>query len=394
MRTESADRRNVLIVDDDQKVRDLLVELLRQEGYEVVAASEGRSALEAMRSFAPDVVISDVVMPIMDGIELCRWLKQDERTVDVPVLLISGIRKSDEDSLEGLVAGAADYLEVPFRHEELLAKVARLTERHRVEKHYKQIVEQAADIIYTRDMRGYITSINGAGVRFFGRRAADIVGNHLNDLLDPEIGSKEIQQTLEWSSDLPLRSTNRVKNVEGIWRHLESIMTVERDRLQQPIQVRAVVRDVTEQKLVEQALKESEERYRRLVEFSPEAIAIHRDGKFVYLNPAAQQLWGASCPEDLLGKPVLDLVHEDFRELVRNRIRQMQTEGVPITAAEIKLIRLDGRIIDVESRAMPFVFEGAPAFQVVITDITERKRAEQALKRSEDGYRELFENAN
>ena len=123
-----------------------------------------------MRSFSPDIVISDVVMPVMDGIELCRQLKRDARTADIPVLLISGIRKSDEDSLDGLVAGAADYLELPFRHEELLAKVARLTERHRVEKHYKQIVEQAADIIYTRDMQGLVTSINEAGTRFFGTK--------------------------------------------------------------------------------------------------------------------------------------------------------------------------------------------------------------------------------
>jgi len=394
MRTESADRRNVLIVDDDQKVRDLLIELLQQEGYEVVSATDGRRAIELMRSFAPDIVISDVVMPGMDGIELCRRLKQDPRTADVPVLLVSGIRKSDEDSLEGLVAGAADYLELPFRHEELLAKVARLTERHRVEKHYKQIVEQAADIIYTRDMHGIITSINGAGIRFFGQSAANIVGAHLSQLLDAEIATQEIQQTLKWSSDLPLRSTNRARNAEGVWRHLESVITVERDHHQRPIQVRAVVRDVTDQKLVEAALKESEERYRRLVEFSPEAIAAHHEGKFVYVNPAAQQLWGAACPEDLLGQPVMDLVHPEYREVVRRQIQQIQTEASPVTTDHLKLIRLDGRIIDVESRAMPFVFKGEPAIQVVITDITERKRGEEALRESEDSFRELFENAN
>jgi PAS domain S-box-containing protein len=394
MITESADRRNVLIVDDDPLVRDLLIELLQQEGYGVVAATDGQHAMQELRSFAPDIVISDVVMPGMNGIELCRQLKQDARTVDIPVLLISGIRKSDQDSLMGLVAGAADYLELPFRHEELLAKVARLTERHRVEKHYKQIVEQAADIIYTRDMRGYFTSMNLAGARFFGRSAAQLVGIHLNELIDPDIAAQEVQRTLTWSSDMPLRSTNRVRNVEGVWRHLEGVMTVERDQQQHPIQVRAVVRDVTEQKLVEEALKESEERYRRLVEFSPEAIVVHREGKLVYVNPAAERLWGCSSAEELLGTRVLDLVHEDYQEIVSNRMRRMETEGVLVPAMEIKLVRLDGQIIDVESRAMPFVLKGEPAYQVVITDITERKRAEEALRQSEDGYRELFENAN
>src|SRR4030095_5481696 len=200
MRIESADRRNVLIVDDDQKIRDLLVDLLEQEGYEVSAVGDGEQALAAIHSFEPDIVISDVVMPVMGGIELCRALKHDARTSDVPVLLVSGLRKTDDDSLEGLFAGAADYLELPFRHEELLAKVARLTERHRVEKHYKQIVEQAADIIYTRDMQGLVTSINAAGTRFFGFSAAQIVGKHLSMLLGEPAAARDIQLTSTWTS--------------------------------------------------------------------------------------------------------------------------------------------------------------------------------------------------
>jgi PAS domain-containing protein len=80
--------------------------------------------------------------------------------------------------LEGLTAGADDYLNVPFRNEELLVKVARLAERHRVEKHYRRIVEDAADIIYTRDMDGYITSINTSGGAFFGKPAHETRPQH------------------------------------------------------------------------------------------------------------------------------------------------------------------------------------------------------------------------
>ncbi len=79
------------------------------------------------------------------------------------------MRNALEDTVEGLTAGADDYLDVPFRNEELLVKVARLAERRRVEKHYREIVEDAADIIYTRDMDGWITSINAAGAKFFGK---------------------------------------------------------------------------------------------------------------------------------------------------------------------------------------------------------------------------------
>jgi PAS domain S-box-containing protein len=89
----------------------------------------------------------------------------------------------------------------------------------------------------------------------------------------------------------------------------------------------------------------------------------------------------------------MDLVHPEYRSLVRQRIQQLEKSGM-VPAAELKLIRLDGLIIDVESRAMPFVFKGEPAIQVVITDITERKHNEGALRQSEHSFRELFENAN
>src|SRR5687768_17403269 len=131
MTTSTSDRGRVLIVDDDRKVLDLLVELLELEGYEVAAAEDGAEAFELAQSFDPDVVVSDVVMPVVGGLELCRRLKEHQPTAYIPVLLISGIRKSDDAGIEGLYAGADDYLDLPFRNEELLVKVARLVERDR-----------------------------------------------------------------------------------------------------------------------------------------------------------------------------------------------------------------------------------------------------------------------
>ncbi len=244
-------------------------------------------------------------MPVIGGLELCRRLKEDPRTAYVPVLLISGLITSDDAGIEGLHAGADDYLDLPFRNEELLVKVARLVERHRIEKHYREIVEQAADIIYTRDMEGYITSINDAGARFYGRPAAEIIGKHLSEIIDAESSSRDIAQTRIHTENLPLRSTYRLEDVRGVSRCLEGMITVERDRRAQPIGVRGVVRDITDQKNAEEALKESEERYRRLVELSPDAIVVHREGKFIYVNPAAVTLWGANSAQDLIGKSIL-----------------------------------------------------------------------------------------
>lgn len=390
----SSEKCRVLIVDDDQKVRALLTELIENEGYEVMSAADGGSGLEAVNSFEPDVVISDVVMPVLDGIELCRQIKKEPRTVDIPVLLISGLRTAAEDSIEGLTAGADDYLEVPFRNEELLVKVARLAERRRVEKHYRGIVEQAADIIYTRDMDGTITSINAAGARFFGKSPDEIVGGHLSNLIGAKAAARDIEETKKAATDSPLRLTHYLKDTEDSGRYLEGVITIERDRKMRPIGIRGVIRDITEQKLAEAALRESEERYRRLVELSPEAIIVHSEGKFVYVNPAAQRLWGASRPEELIGKPVLDVVHPDSRDIVMRRIREVEELGSSTPLNEQKHIKLNGEVIDVEVTGMPFLFRGQPAVQAVIRDVTDRRRGREALRQTEARLRTVVSSAS
>src|SRR5215813_1218996 len=395
MRTDTQERRRVVVVDDDGRVRDLLIDLLEQEHYDVAQAVDGESALKLIQSCEPDLIVSDVVMPGMSGIELCRQLKQNPQTVYIPVLLISGIRSAKEYALEGLNAGADDYLDLPFRPEEFLVKIARLTERHRVERHYRQIVEQAVDIIYTHNLEGYITSINEAGVRFFGKSAAKLIGSHLSELFGPTVAEREIATATRWTAVVPIRSLLRIKDSNGAERYLESLATIERDFYQKPVRVRAVLRDVTHQKNTEKALKESEDRYRRLVELSPEAIVVHSRGKLVYVNPAAQKLWGAASLEELIDKPIKEVMSPVTNDLVPRGPSPLDEAALaPSKPCEHKFVTLDGRVIDVDVQGIPFTLNGEPAVQAVIADITERKRAEEALRNSEDGYRELFENAN
>jgi PAS domain S-box-containing protein len=135
-----------------------------------------------------------------------------------------------------------------------------------------------------------------------------------------------------------------------------------------------------QQRRADQALRESEERYRILVESSPEPIAVHSGGVLVYANPAAARLMRAPRPSALIGMPVLDFVHPDDRPLVIERIRRTQGEGRMAEAVEERFVRLDGSVIFVETTALPTRFEGRPATQVVVRDITARKRAELTLR--------------
>ncbi len=384
----------VLIVDDDPKILDLLVDLLEHEGYEVASAADGARALEIVATFDPDLVISDVVMPVVDGLKLCRQLKQDSRTTTIPILLISGNRTSDDDGIEGLTAGADDYLELPFRNEELLVKVARLTERHRVEKHYREIVDQAADIIYTRNMDGYLTSINTAGTRFFGRPATELVGTHLSALIGEEAAARDIRELKVSTSESLPRSVYCLPDARGTLRYLEGVITVKRDRSGKPAEVRAVVRDITEQKVVEESLKESEERYRRLVEMSPEAIVICCKGKLAYVNPAAQELWAAKSAEQLIGKALVEVVHPDSRKFATEQILRIEQECVSSPPVEERFLRLNGETIEVEIAGIPFTFKAQPAVKAVIRNITEQKRAREALREAEKRLRTVVGSAS
>lgn len=135
--------------------------------------------------------------------------------------------------------------------------------------------------------------------------------------------------------------------------------------------------------ILREEVQESEERYRQLVEYSPDAIAVHSEGKLVFVNAAAVKLLGAGKAEDLLGKPVIDVVHPEYRDLVLERIRQEIEEGQPAPLMEEKLVRLDGSAVDVEVRGVPMTYRGKAAVQIIARDVTERKRMKQALIRAQ-----------
>ena len=115
----------VLVVEDDEDIADVLRRSLRQEGHEVRTAADGEEALEAARDFSPDLVVLDLGLPKLDGVEVCRQLRTAS---DVPILILTA-RTDTADRVEGLDAGADDYLVKPFERAELLARLRALLRR-------------------------------------------------------------------------------------------------------------------------------------------------------------------------------------------------------------------------------------------------------------------------
>jgi len=148
-----------------------------------------------------------------------------------------------------------------------------------------------------------------------------------------------------------------------------------------------------ERKRAEDALRQSEARYRVLVDNAPEAIYVRRGETFAYVNPAAVRLFGAETADQLLGTPVIDRFATEIRETVRERIRILNDERKPVPHVEHDCVRLDGSVITVNASAVPVDYEGERASITFMHDITDRKRAVEAIKESEEKFRVLAENA-
>jgi diguanylate cyclase (GGDEF)-like protein/PAS domain S-box-containing protein len=137
---------------------------------------------------------------------------------------------------------------------------------------------------------------------------------------------------------------------------------------------------VNEKKRIFEAIRESEERYRRLVELSPDGIIITSEFKFLFMNPSGIKILAGQSAEEFLGKSVFDFIHCDHHQIILERFRKIDDKGESVPWLEVKFICLDGREIDVEVASTPFTLNGKQAVQSIFRDISERKLAEEHLE--------------
>ncbi|WAJ27268.1 ATP-binding protein [Antarcticirhabdus aurantiaca] len=265
---------HILLAEDNADMRGYVERLLSQAGYVVEAVENGRRAVEAATAAKPSLLLSDVMMPRLDGFGVIRELRADARTADLPIILLSA-RAGEEASVEGLEAGADDYLVKPFSARELLARVEgalrlsaarretadrlseanealerKVTERTR-ERDRMWAVSQ--DLIGVADAAGIWLSVNPAWTRVLGWEADEIVGRTSQWMEHPD----DVAKTRSEIGDLAAGRTtydfeNRFRSKDGSYRTL-SWTAVPEDGL-----LYCVARDVTEQRHMEEALRQSQ----------------------------------------------------------------------------------------------------------------------------------------
>jgi len=249
----------------------------------------------------------------------------------------------------------------------------------------RTLLQTIPDLVWLKDPDGVYLACNARFERLYGAREADILGKTDYDFVDKELadffrandrravaaGGPSINEELITYAD------------DGHSELLETIKTPMRDDQGNLIGVLGIARDITEMRRAEQALRESEVRYRDLVDVSPYAIYVHQNGRFVFVNPAGCRLLGATAPDELIGKPILERVHPEYRKAVTDRVGEAHTSGQPVPPLEELFVRLDGTSVAVEVVATSLTYQGEPAMQVLARDISERKRLEEELIRSQ-----------
>lgn len=288
---------------------------------------------------------------------------------------VLGFRKNEPQPAKEFLVSVSSLISVT-----ILRWKAEQTRKHaeealkESEKKFRTVVEEAVEIVFTVDARGYFTYVNPSGLRSSGYSLDEIKQMKYIDLIEPEykqrVKTGYFKQYLERGSTTTTEYPFRAKSGEIKWFNQNARLIIENDEI---TGFYVIARDVTERRKAENALKESEAKFRVLTETAPSAIFIFRGNNMIYANPATEILSGYSY-EEILEMRFWDIVHPDFKELAKNRgLERQRGETIP-DSYEVKILRKDGQEKWVQYAAESIIYEGEPAILGTAFDITEKKQ--------------------
>ena len=259
---------------------------------------------------------------------------------------------------------------------------------HRSEQRYRSLFEYNLDAIWELDLLGNVIDRNSAVTTMEGKRFesaqdsepfipvfGDQQTGRIKDYFERAIEGQSIHYDMTTSSENGQQLRWEMKNIPIIVNdHIEGAFVI--------------AKNVTEHKKMVRELGASEERYRSLIELSPQPMISAYKGKIVYSNPEGLNLLGAESMEQLIGKSIYDFIHSDYLETVKNKSQKL-IENRNIEVEEYKIIRIDDRVIETE--AIGIYDDETEMTLIILVDITERLKMERALQESEERYRRLVE---
>jgi len=433
----------ILAIDDTLDnlitLKALIIEAFPQA--KVITATSGEEGIELAISENPDVILLDIIMPDMDGYEVCRKLKTIKITNNIPVVFVTALKGDSESRIKALEVGAEAFIAKPIDQSELVAQIramakikssqefklnenarlaALVAERTRElnanhiatlnlledlkqenearrkteealrasEEKYRFMTENSSDVIWHLDANFICDYISPSDERMRGFHQDEVIGTSLLDILKPEgietvkrINAARLEDEKNHINTGSIRYELEQLCKDGSWIWTEANASIHYNEKGEIIGYHGASRDITERKRAQDALWESEEKYRTLIQYSSDPIfSYNRDDTYRFVNEAFAKAFG-KIPAEIIGKTPHSIMPHDEAEKRLSLVHQVfQTKQKG--EIEVKVIISTGEPHYYLTMADPiFDSEGEVAFVTCISkDITERKLAEKALK--------------
>ena len=390
-----------------------LLAMLGYETFEQLAArdleAEGTEAAYDRADFKARLEADGEVR----GLE-AAWKRRDGRKIVVRenarlVCGAGGLPLFYEGSVEDITARKEAEEALRVAHTELERRVERRTaalaeanraltaevaERQQVEarlasalEEQENIMETVPDVLFRLNLRGQLVQWNRKMETVTGLSPKELQGIPATELFPPADRAAIVEAITQAFSTGYAEVEGSLQGKDGTLTPHHFLGVPLRDAAGQVIGLTGMGRDVTEQRRQQAAVLESEQRYRALVDLSPEAMIVLQDDRLVYANRAGVAMLGAGSLAEIAGTPALDFVHPDYQLHARERLRQTGR----LETKHHRWVRRDGRVIDVESVSGPTDHKGRPARQVLARDITDRQRAEERVLALNDALIQAYD---
>lgn len=315
-------------------------------------------------------VVTDISEQKRTEAELEEYRLHLERMVDEKTNQVQAMNEELQTVNEELRTTNEELL---TSNEELAAKTAEI----------EAIINSMSDAVIYCDTKQRILLVNPAIRAVFEYSQDELVGKSIGVLYADESGFERMK---EERNKFILKKNHPA--FEAQYRRKDGAVFVGETRVALvrgprgvPIGFIGIYRDITDRKMAEEKLRESELRYRSLVEDSPDAIVIHDGWKYLFANRAAVSMLGATNTDDIVGRDVYSTIHPDYQNIVRELMDMISKQGVTSPLREIMMLRLDGSAFEAESTGTSVILDGTRVFQIVIHDISARKKAEREIQK-------------
>ena len=398
--------KKLLIVDNDQLLLKALDNLLSHEGYHVVTAEDGLYALDILKTYTPDVIFIDLVMPNIDGKKLCKIIRETPKIKDTFLVILSATAAEEDTSITEL--GAKEYiakgpdivqnvLDVLKRSDiapsqDLPAQVIGLEsifsrgitkELLSVKKHFEIILDRMSEGILEITSEGRIVYTNPIALSLIEIREEKLLGSNFIDLFT-EDGRKRLVELLNSIDNEPKYITyDSPVNLNGHQITL-SILPIDGNSRGTAI---VILNDVTERKQSEISLRESKDLLNTVINSTKEAmISIGQDGLITIFNQSAEAMF-AYKKEEMIGQPLDCLMPEEYwdrhREYIKTYFDRDWSQKIIGKMIEVPGLRSDGSVFPMEISLSPGMYGDNRFVIAVARDITERRAAEEEKWRLE-----------